>query len=349
MSSPEIFPTPPPSPVYSSSPPPSPAARSFLSCSQEALLAPSTLSELHKSQELKKRVSPLRKSDDAVPSPFVPPPAEPKPEPKPKADPALMAPYRERFRKMEAQASSKPIPEKERSTAYPEASLKSSEDKNRYPDVLPTSLGLVTIKAKPGYINANHFEGMIITQGPLKATVEDFWLMVFENSSQIVCLTNHMDFVNGVLKEKTHPYWTSDFQSPLVKVRLVEGPMVAIPGDSERVTRRIFEITVGDKVKRMTHWHYENWPDHGICDSMKLAGLVNLVLDHGGDPTVHCSAGIGRSGVFAGAKVGIEKKRATGTAPSEQESDGTIVALRKRRPMSVQNPAQLKLIADSLK
>lgn len=55
--------------------------------------------------------------------------------------------------------------------------------------------------------------------------------------------------------------------------------------------------------RTVTHYHYHAWPDRGIPRTTlplrRLARLLDATDDpQAGPPVVHCSAGIGRTGVF---------------------------------------------------
>ena len=55
--------------------------------------------------------------------------------------------------------------------------------------------------------------------------------------------------------------------------------------------------------RAVTHYHYHAWPDRGIPRTTlplrRLARLLDSTDDpQAGPPVVHCSAGIGRTGVF---------------------------------------------------
>ena len=68
--------------------------------------------------------------------------------------------------------------------------------KNRYSDINPMQLSMVTLDGK-GFNGANYFNGnyilnsignvdFIATQGPLKETVEDFWETVMRNEVSMI-------------------------------------------------------------------------------------------------------------------------------------------------------------------
>lgn len=283
----------------------------------------------------------------------------------------------ERFKEINRQDPLiKRMDDSERRRHFPQAIAEGAHKRNRYPDVLPTPLDIVTLahptNPETAYINANKFHDMIITQGPVKNfnvdTVADFWTMAFEQGKDIVCLTDHMGLTRDRdLVEKTFPYWQSSHPSnPVVfkkqmgsdelEVKLIEGPSTALTSKmntTELVTKRVFQISLNGQVKQVKHWHFENWKDNCVCDHMLLTRLIDRIHQEAsseGNPSVvvHCSAGIGRSGVFALAKHFIDRYRTTNNWPTEQEIDAAVLELRKRRPGSIQNAEQLELIQKAL-
>ena len=64
---------------------------------------------------------------------------------------------------------------------------------------------------------------------------------------------------------------------------------------------------------------------------------------------VHCSAGVGRSGVFVLTTNLIRKYEQTGKMPTEDEIDAAIIDMRKERPQTVQTAEQRELVSKALK
>lgn len=68
--------------------------------------------------------------------------------------------------------------------------------KNRYSDINPMQLNMVTLDGKgfngPNYFNGNYILGLsgnvdfIATQGPLEETTEDFWEAVMRNEVSMI-------------------------------------------------------------------------------------------------------------------------------------------------------------------
>ena len=173
-------------------------------------------------------------------------------------------------------------------------------DKNRYKDVLPYSDSRVVL-CDGRYINASEIRDTtcgpssscgtpapyIACQGPLKQTSEDFWDMVVEKGvSDVVMLTGLVE--NG--REKCHDY----LRLPCVSCLLCR----AVGG----VEVRDLEVKRGSAVHRVTHYQLMTWPDHGVPASPEVLDPLLDVLYQNAQlrrtTVVHCSAGIGRSGVL---------------------------------------------------
>lgn len=77
--------------------------------------------------------------------------------------------------------------------------LKHNVPKNRYNDILCYDTSRVVLTTRTDeqrrYINANYVDGYkhnkayICCQGPLDKTVNDFWLMVWENNVRLILMT----------------------------------------------------------------------------------------------------------------------------------------------------------------
>ncbi|XP_054032254.1 receptor-type tyrosine-protein phosphatase V-like [Dryobates pubescens] len=193
-----------------------------------------------------------------------------------------------------------------------EAELPANASKNRYPHVLPYDHSRVKLSQlgedpHSDYINANFMPGytsqqeFIVTQGPLKKTIDDFWRLVWEqNVCNIIMLTVCME--NG--RVLCDHYWPSE-AAPVcygqLRVQLLR------QSSAEEWTLRQFKLWhEGLQAERLlSHLHYTAWPDHGIPESTaSILAFRELAREHiqsskdAGPTLVHCSAGVGRSGTF---------------------------------------------------
>uniref|UniRef100_A0AAF5DD56 protein-tyrosine-phosphatase n=1 Tax=Strongyloides stercoralis TaxID=6248 RepID=A0AAF5DD56_STRER len=192
-----------------------------------------------------------------------------------------------------------------------DSKLPENTSKNRYRDILPYDETRVRLQKNISgdYINASHISieipssgiinRYIACQGPLPTTCGDFWQMIWEQScSTIVMLTTTIE--NG--RVKCHQYWPRLYDSQDYG-RLI----VTCIKERETPNCAYREISIKDiqtkEERRVSQMQYTSWPDHGVPeDSKHFLDFVDEVRKtrHGSvDPmVVHCSAGIGRTGVL---------------------------------------------------
>ncbi|XP_036054682.1 tyrosine-protein phosphatase non-receptor type 20 isoform X1 [Onychomys torridus] len=181
-----------------------------------------------------------------------------------------------------------------------------NKDKNRYRDILPYDSTRVPLGKHKDYINAsyirivNHDEEYlyIATQGPLPETIEDFWQMVMENNCNVIAMITR-EIEGGVIK--CHSYWPITLKEPL------ELKQFRILLENFQITQ-YFIIRVFQIVKKSTgmshcvkHLQFTKWPDHGTPASADFfIKYVRYVRKSHitGPLIVHCSAGVGRTGVL---------------------------------------------------
>eukprot|EP01119_Soliformovum_irregulare_P022438 TRINITY_DN7671_c0_g1_i1.p1 TRINITY_DN7671_c0_g1~~TRINITY_DN7671_c0_g1_i1.p1 ORF type:complete len:543 (-),score=127.26 TRINITY_DN7671_c0_g1_i1:41-1462(-) len=183
--------------------------------------------------------------------------------------------------------------------------------KNRYINVLPPEntrvrLQLVASDPRTDYINANHISKLtpmgtstyIATQGPLPNTFNDFWRMVWQyKSSVIVMLTKEREGdrvkCDRYWPEGTKPVEYGDYLIDPVDVVRSPGLDVRTFNISHRKTKEL---------RQVVQFQYIEWPDHGVPSSteafLNIVDSVNAKNTLNGPIIAHCSAGIGRSGVF---------------------------------------------------
>ncbi|XP_060735462.1 tyrosine-protein phosphatase non-receptor type 21 isoform X2 [Tachysurus vachellii] len=214
------------------------------------------------------------------------------------------------------------MPKKWPSSECSIAQLPENAERNRFQDVLPydeTRVELVPTKENnTGYINASHIKltiggeewNYIAAQGPLPNTCQDFWQMAWEQGVAIIAMVTAEE-EGG--REKSFRYWP----------RLGSRHNTVTYGRFKITTRFRTDsgcyATTGLKIKHLltgqerTVWHlqYMDWPDHSCPEDFKgfLSYLeeIQSVRRHTNstsDPKntnppvlVHCSAGVGRSGV----------------------------------------------------
>ncbi|KAK7948669.1 uncharacterized protein PG986_009555 [Apiospora aurea] len=186
--------------------------------------------------------------------------------------------------------------------------------KNRYKDILPFDHARVVLPGKPAgscdYINASHVQATrskkryIASQGPLPATFEDFWSVIWDQDVRVIVMLT-AESEGGQLK--CHPYWNDREYGP-VKLRPLSEKKVSLDIDKHKTTpaaaasqaeagrRRANTATaLGSSapappapaqaetpfvvirkfamshsahpfapMREVTHLHYPSWPDFGV-------------------------------------------------------------------------------------
>eukprot|EP01090_Pellita_catalonica_P022050 TRINITY_DN8428_c0_g1_i1.p1 TRINITY_DN8428_c0_g1~~TRINITY_DN8428_c0_g1_i1.p1 ORF type:complete len:363 (+),score=61.27 TRINITY_DN8428_c0_g1_i1:82-1170(+) len=232
--------------------------------------------------------------------------------------------------------------------------------KNRYTNVLPLEATRVHIKGDPedaaggeGYINANWVDGLIpgttktyiSCQGPLQDTVEDFWQMVWQTNSNVIAMLTRL-IENG--RPKCAQYWPADVGNAFTFSNLRVTFVNEI--EKKRTMNREFllEDLVEGKKRKVMHFQYMDWPDHGLPESSQafrtVLKNVDLARDNNAPIVVHCSAGIGRTGTFCTvhsilAKLEAQKRDNPGVKP-EFNILKTVLRMREQRVGMVQTKEQ---------
>uniref|UniRef100_A0A8C1VLW2 Tyrosine-protein phosphatase non-receptor type n=1 Tax=Cyprinus carpio TaxID=7962 RepID=A0A8C1VLW2_CYPCA len=193
----------------------------------------------------------------------------------------------------------------------------------------------------------------IASQGPLSSTCQDFWQMVWEQGVSIIAMVTAEE-EGG--REKSFRYWP----------RLGSRHNTVTYGRFKITTRFRTDsgcyATTGLKIKHLltgqerTVWHlqYTDWPDHGCPEDFKgfLSYLeeIQSVRRHtnsSSDPKntnlpvlVHCSAGVGRTGVVILSEIMIACLE-----HNEMLDVPTVLnLLRQQRMMMVQTLSQYTFI-----
>jgi len=174
-----------------------------------------------------------------------------------------------------------------------------NKNKNRYNDILAVDK---YIPLSDEYINASYiFNQHIACQAPLPNTKNEFWEMVWTNDvSAIVMLT---DLIEN-RKIKAHIYY------PIEGNIIIGNISIAIESISESnsLIVRKFKLVCGNNTKYVNHYHYKGWKDGSIpTDINTFVELIHSLRDQPHNRIcVHCSAGIGRTGVFLATYIFLE-------------------------------------------
>ncbi|XP_047451818.1 phosphatidylinositol phosphatase PTPRQ, partial [Mugil cephalus] len=231
--------------------------------------------------------------------------------------------------------------------ATSDADLPCNQSRNRFPNIKPYNNNRVKLRSHSGpvgsdYINASFVSGylcpneFIATQGPLSSTVADFWRMIWETGTRTIAMLTQC-YEKGRIR--CHQYWPEDN-----KPMSVFDIDILISKVSEEVypdwTVRTLKVEKHGHYILVRHFNYTSWPERGVPESCStLINFVKAVRAHRHDNTtivVHCSAGVGRTGVFIALDHLIQHVRDHDFV----DIYGLVAELRSERMCMVQNLAQ---------
>lgn len=225
--------------------------------------------------------------------------------------------------------------------------------------------------------DSEHTNRFIACQGPLRETQVDFWLMVWQQRSPMIIMLTSLVELGRV---KCHQYWPDLGQqvqhggiSIDCRLEVTRGPLCY----------RRLQLTQSEETRSIMHVQYLRWPDHGVpasCDefvdfSDRVAAAIRcgggpadggeraLIGDPDVDPkldlcdqwagegttvsgptVVHCSAGIGRTGVLLLMDTSLQLMAAGLPVYPLQ----LMRSMREKRPMLVQTACQYRFVCDAI-
>nr|XP_029524895.1 phosphatidylinositol phosphatase PTPRQ-like [Oncorhynchus nerka] len=237
--------------------------------------------------------------------------------------------------------------------ATSDADLPWNRSTNRFTNIKPYNNNRVKLLSEPGlpgsdYINASFISGylcpseFIATQGPLPGTVADFWRMIWETRTQTIAMLTQC-YEKGRIR--CHQYWPED-NKPVT----VFGDII-ITKLTEDVypdwTVRALKVERHGDYMVVHHFNYTSWPEHGVPESSTtLIQFVRAIRANRHENTtivVHCSAGVGRTGVF----IALDHLIQHVSDHDFVDIYGLVAELRSERMCMVQNLAQYMFLHQS--
>jgi protein tyrosine phosphatase len=230
------------------------------------------------------------------------------------------------------------------------ANMSANKFKNRLVNILPFEATRVCLAGLNNdidgtdYINANFIDGYkykrayIATQAPLNETIDDFWRMLWEHNSTIIVMLTKLREMG---REKCAHYWPSERS---IRYGCFVVDPIAEYNMSQYILREFKVTDARDGQSRtIRQFQYVDWPEQGVPKSgesiIELIGQVHKTKEQFGQVgpiTVHCSAGVGRTGVFITLSVVLERMRYEGLI----DVFNTVKMLRTQRPAMVQTEDQ---------
>ncbi|KAL6080354.1 PTN6 phosphatase [Balamuthia mandrillaris] len=194
--------------------------------------------------------------------------------------------------------------------------------KNRYGNILPFDKNRVKLTTKTkkcsDYVNASHIitsdliPGMrrkipyIAASAPLPTTIPAFYRMLWESNVYVVVMLSRNEEGGKI---KCHKYWPSKQNKEGLRFGDMTVKIVNTVKMDYSFLIRTLLVQHGEEQREIYHFHYLDWPDHGVPHSTlqleRIIRLINEKYDSDAFPfsyssplVIHCSAGIGRTGTF---------------------------------------------------
>lgn len=234
------------------------------------------------------------------------------------------------------------------------AMMEANFKKNRYKNILPYDharviLDLVGDDPHSDYVNASYIQSFtkentyIASQGPNVTSIADFWRMVWQKEVEtIIMATNLVD--KG--KIKCEKYWPDQGEE-----MYFEDIVVTCEAEVHGIhdARRTLVLHKDEEVRCLDHFHFTRWPDKGVPRNvsvlLRFIQEVNQSRDDKSTPLlVHCSAGVGRTGVVIALDNEMQRAKQTGFV----DIFNFVRAMRQCRPQMVQTPEQYEFIHDAM-
>ncbi|KAM9186003.1 receptor-type tyrosine-protein phosphatase N2 [Dugong dugon] len=224
--------------------------------------------------------------------------------------------------------------------------------KNRSSAVLTYDHSRILLKLENSHSNSDYINASpimdhdprspayIATQGPLPATVADFWQMVWESGCVVIVMLTPLT-ENGV--KQCYHYWP-DEGSNLYHIYEVHLVSEHIWCEDFLVRSFYLKNLQTNETRTVTQFHFLSWYDQGVPSSARslldFRRKVNKCYRGRSCPIiVHCSDGAGRSGTYVLVDMVLNKMV---KGAKEIDIAATLEHLRDQRPGMVQTKEQFE-------
>ncbi len=176
--------------------------------------------------------------------------------------------------------------------------------KNRFSDIHPFKENRFNFQNdNTRYINASVMldSPLILAQGPLHKTTEDFWEMVWDSGARAIVMTTDLEKKGKNLCQYYWPIFLSMSLKDSPKTISKTGEEIIRLGDF-RCTVRTFTLTKEGEKRTVRQYQIEGWSHLKAHPSLELLfETIKKIDSENGNSSpliIHGSAGVGRSGTF---------------------------------------------------
>ncbi|VDI05784.1 Hypothetical predicted protein [Mytilus galloprovincialis] len=239
--------------------------------------------------------------------------------------------------------------------SHMEGSKEENKLKNRFLATWPYdhSRIVLTGNTESDYINASFIDSYekekayIASQGPKKNTIRDFWHMIWQEKVNTIVMVTKLEEER---RKKCEQYWPHSIN----KVMQVDNYRLVMKKETQH-TVYVYRLIIlqnnslkNKQERKIHHFHFTQWPDHGVPDSVKLVNFYRKVksikVDKSAPMVVHCSAGVGRTGTF----IAIDALYEHGQREGFVDIMEYVKTMRKDRMNMVQTHEQYEVVFEAL-
>ncbi len=205
--------------------------------------------------------------------------------------------------------------------------------KNRFINIMPFDDN--AFRGNDFYYNASVlFEGKALAaQGPESRHCDDFWKMIWQSDSRTIAMLTKT--------AECCQYWPEGEES--VTYGSITIQPISRTAQNNLITRKL-TIQSGSEKRTVTHHQFTGWPDHSTASLEEMAALVEKLacsFSRENPLTVHCRAGIGRTGTLLTALMTYQKIREDSSKGLDSDLyHKTARAMREGRMAAIQTPEQ---------
>ncbi|XP_063299906.1 tyrosine-protein phosphatase non-receptor type 14 [Pelobates fuscus] len=258
------------------------------------------------------------------------------------------------------------IPRRKADGVFTTAILPENLERNRIREVVPYEENRVelspTNENRTGYINASHIKvavgekelHYIATQAPLPHTFHDFWQMVWEHGVNVIAMVTTEEEEG---RDQSYRYWPKlgSRQNSATYGKFKVTTNFRTDAGRHAITGLKVNHLLSGQERTIWHLQFTDWPDHGCPEEAQGFLLyleeINMVYSHANSMqdtsshcnppiVVHCSAGVGRTGVV----ILTELMMRCWQANENVEIPAMLKYLRDQRVFMIQTIAQYKFV-----